>query len=114
MDDVLPINLPPAVAGDALEYVFTVRDHDGNGVDITDMEVEFAIVKGGEDVISTEEGNAVVTITAPLEGQFTVKIDCDETEGLIGTHDFACRVTDDEGQCTTVARGWLQFTPSIL
>lgn len=114
MDDVLPINLPPAVAGDALEYVFTVRDDDGNYVDITDMEVEFAIARDGDAVISTEDDTAVVTQTVPLEGRFSVSIECEETEDLIGTYEFACRVTDEDGQCATVAHGWVEFQPSLL
>lgn len=98
--------------GDALDIIVTVVDDAGEQVDITDaQEIDWLLL----DDASTPETDAVVTktlsgggidITDGLVGEFTVHVDTGDTDGVTaGTFHHRARVTDADGDRTTVLTG---------
>lgn len=99
--------------GDDLSLEFTVIDDDGNAVNITGATVRFQIFRrrGDTPVIDTEvsPATASVTLTTPASGIFTVDIDGDDTESLLGTYAFECVLIDTSSKESTPTRGWITF-----
>jgi hypothetical protein len=103
------------VAGTDITLEFTVTDQDDVAANIAGATPHFAAARAGEAVaLSTEDVTAIATITSAATGVFQVSIDAADTEDLLGTYRFQAQIEDASGDISTVARGFLTFTESLL
>lgn len=97
-------------AGDDLLLEFTVTDADGDAVDITGFTAEFAIFRNlGDTAVIETEDTATSELTDPTSGVYTIAVDGDDTDALLGTYRFESAVTDGSDHRSTVSRGYVTF-----
>lgn len=99
-------------AGDAVDIVCTVQDENGDIIDITNAtEIEWYL-KNDEtdadvDAILTKKltNTGEIEITNGTGGEFTIYIDTDDTTGESGTYHHRARLTDADGDRSTIFTG---------
>lgn len=105
------------MSGDQLVLPITVRDNDGNLVDLTAATARFAMARSasGTPVIDSaaSPSTASIVFTDPAGGVVTVTITDENTEALLGDYYFECKITDVAGREAVVVRGWISFAENL-
>lgn len=103
-------------AGDAVDIVCTVEDENGDIIDITNAtEIEWLLKNDETDsdseaiLTKTMTDTGGIEITDGAAGEFTVHIDTDETTGNTGTFHHRARLTDADGDRSTIFTGTFEI-----
>lgn len=67
-----------------------------------------------EAALSTESAPATATATITETQQFTIAVEDEDTEDLLGTYRYSAEVEDVGGNKSEVAWGYLTFKPSLV
>lgn len=105
------------VAGNTVTLEFAVTDENDDAASIAGDTIRFILVDSDSQIVlSTEESGSSVTTEAtnPSGGIFTVTIEDESTAALSGTYRFQAELEDALGDKTTVARGFLTFSPNLF
>lgn len=104
-------------AGDNKILVVTVRDANASPVNITGSTIKWQCARsyGKASVISkstaTDDG---ILITDGANGRFTVTLNADDTEDLVGNFVHEAQVTATDGTISTVLKGTMKVNPALI
>lgn len=122
-ESIEPADHGPYYEGDYLDIPHTVVDQDEIAVDLTGANVEFFVkhelTDGDEEALLTKSGqeanpNNEVTFDDPANGECTIHIETEDTNGFLTDNDirvseetfeFVIRVTDSDGRRVSTATG---------
>ena len=107
--------------GDDGQIRITVRDADGNAVDLTDATARWwvgkAVTSIGDDIViqkGTEDGGIVITEDDGLY-TLTIELQPEDTEELTaGRYYHECEVVDAAGDISTVSVGKFVLKPTLI
>lgn len=108
-------NIQDHHAGDALDIICTVEDESGNTIDISSANEIQWVLKNDETDPDTEAvldktlTGGDIAITDGPNGEFTVTINTDETTGNTGTLHHRARLTDADGDRSTIFTGTFEI-----
>jgi hypothetical protein len=107
-------DLDDIIEGDDKSYSLTIRDAQGNPLDITGWTV-FVTVK--EDT-SDSDADALISkdITShdePKNGKTSFSFTSSETDGITGTKEFDVQTKDTANDISTVLRGEVTFKSDV-
>lgn len=112
MSDALNITLQE-YAGDSFARTVTVKDSDGNAVDLTGWTFYLTIKEEKTDA----DGDAVFqnsyTAATPSSGQVDITLDASDTDDLLGDYWYDIRYKDDTGFVDTILNGVFRFDQNI-
>lgn len=95
--------------GDAVAPVFTVRDPDGNVVNISAVsEITWTVKRFPDQAIvltKTKTGGQIAFVTTGIDGKFVVAVAPGDTAGMAGVYLHEATITDLPAGPTTVATG---------
>ena len=94
-------------AGDTKTLVVTVKDSNDDAVAITGAAIKWQCARsfGKASSISKATGGSGIVITDGPNGQFTVTLDADDTEDLVGNFYHEAQVTATDDTVSTVLFG---------
>lgn len=98
-------------AGDALDIVCTVEDDSGATIDISNAnDIRWLLKENSTDtdtdaLLDKNLAGGGVEITDAINGEFTVHIATDDTSGMVGQKHHRARLTDSDGDRSTVFHG---------
>lgn len=105
-------------AGDDAQPEFTVLDADNQPVDISSVaDITWELQRDAGSAIlvtKTKTGGGIIFATDGTDGKFIVKILAANTTPLSGFYIFDAKLTDFDGNLTTVATGRIQVGPNPL
>lgn len=105
-------------AGDDLLLTLTATDVDGNVVNITGFTIRAAVARriGDTPVLSTEASPATITaaITDGANGVFTLAAADVDTDDLLGTYVYQCKLVDGSSDEKVVNHGYITFAAKML
>jgi len=108
------------IRGDTLKIIVTVKDSDGNLVDLTNYEIRAEIK--GEDGISIKKANSKVSGGSDDEikivdtGRIEINFDKSEMSSLNPniTYKFEVEITSSEGVRTTIVKDLIKIKEDII
>lgn len=95
-------------SGDSKNIIIIVTDDNENIIDLSGSTIKWALkktVNSIENNIYKDTSNGGIEITDALNGEFTVKLNPSDTEGLIGRFYHEAEVTDAIGSVSTILFG---------
>lgn len=104
------------VQGNDVDVVIVVRDEAGVVRDLTGSTVKFAMATDrAATPVLTKTTPTEITLSDPLNGEFTVKFDPADTTGLEeGVYVFEAETTDASGNIVAVTLGRILLYKSII
>lgn len=102
--------------GDSKILEVTVKDSDGNIVNLTGASARWALghTAAGPVLASRDTTEGSVTFTDAESGELEVEIQPEDTESLYGTYYHEVEVTDPEGYISTVFSGQLKIKQALI
>lgn len=112
-----------AIRGDTNEYDVTVTRKDDQGVDqplnLTGATLKFTVKRSlrdaDTDLVLQKTVGAGITVTAPLTGECTLRLDPADTASLPAPRSFHydLELTETDGRVTTTALGLLRLSADV-
>ncbi len=104
-------NIDQYHAGDALDIVCTVENDNGTTIDITNAnDIRWLLKESSTDIdtdalLDKNLSGGGIEITDGVAGEFVVHIETDDTSGMTGQKHHRARLTDSNGDRSTVFHG---------
>lgn len=104
------------IAGDTRTLVVTVKDPDGDAVSITSATIKWhaARTSSRTAAITKTTGGSGIAITDGAGGIFTVTLDADDTEDLVGNFMHEAEITFADSSISTVLQGTMKINPRLI
>jgi hypothetical protein len=93
-------------SGDSLDLVVTVKNDDGDVVDISGADATWVLApsEGRPSVVEKTTGSGI-SLTDAANGEVTISIDPSDTENKEGLYYHELQITDDTGNVSTALSG---------
>lgn len=106
------------VEGESKDVRVTVVDQDGATLDLSGAAVQWEaqadLQSSGPAAITKATGGFGITLTAPTQGVFSIRLNPSDTMGLSGVLYHEARVTDSAGNVATVLTGRLTIQKTAI
>lgn len=104
------------IEGDTKAITVTVKDRDGDVVDITGATINWQAAKNphATATLTKATGGSGISITSGTGGQFRITIDAADTANLSGDFYHEAQVTFSDGTIATVLTGKMTITPALI
>lgn len=103
------------IAGDYKTLVITVRNSDGDPVNITGATVKWQAARSlGKASVISKTTSSGISLNDPTNGIFTVTLNHSDTDSLSGIYHHEAEVTDSSGFRSTVIAGTMKVNKPLI
>lgn len=102
-------------AGDSKTLVVTVRNADGDAVNITGATIKWQAARSyGKASVITKSTSSGISITDGTNGVFTVTLNTSDTDSLSGIYHHEAELTATDSTKSTVLVGTMKINPALI